>query len=109
MYARKKVQFVRGEEEVQIRNALAKWVDKDARRQPLAKDVPLIVAAIASDRTVISLDEEARSIAGAAAIDIKALTRIVWVNPAVASEGALKWLIEGARDESRRLLGGRST
>jgi len=67
----------------------------------------LIEAAIATDRIVISLDDNtARRFFGRVAVQVDELKEIVWVNPAkIEEEKPIEWLEKGAEAQSDRLLG----
>lgn len=78
----------------------------DRQRADMFKDLRLLEAAIATDKTVISLDDNtARTFFSQAASEINALKEIVWVNPdKVEEETPIEWLENGAKPESKRLL-----
>lgn len=75
------------------------------------KDVPLVEAALASDRRILSLNENERKHFQAAArhsnpaARIVSLEDILWVNPGLEEEKAPHWLLADAPDESHRRLG----
>lgn len=71
----------------------------------LLKDFHLIEAAIANDRTVVSLDEIVRKLFRAAARSVEAIRKVVWVNPVEPAEDAVVWLKGGAKAEAVRMLG----
>ena len=60
------------------------------------KDCHLVEAALATDRRIASLDEQVRGHLTALAAAVEDLRSIIWVNPAVAEEGAVEWLGKGA-------------
>lgn len=68
-------------------------------------DMHLVEAATATDRLVASQDERARLEFGTAAVNIRELRRIVWVNPAREAEAPIDWLRSGAVAEASRMLG----
>lgn len=78
----------------------------DKRIEEMTKDLCLIEAALATDKIVISLDENtARKFFSEAAAKIDELKDIVWVNPdQVEEEQPLLWLEKGAMAQSDRLL-----
>ena len=80
---------------------------KKSEAAALQKDFHLVEAAIAYDRTVISLDEEVRRLFKAAAHGIAAIEKVVWVNPVKPAEKPIEWLRGGARAETFRMLGHR--
>jgi hypothetical protein len=71
------------------------------------KDFHLLVAAMASDKTILSQDNKLREILHAAAGDVSVLRRLVFANPAVADEAVTDWLNRGAPAERERCLGHR--
>ncbi len=85
----------------EIENAAANQRDVAALR----KDFHLVEAAIATDRTVISLDETVRQLFKAAARGVAAVKKVVWVNPTVTTEQPISWLKNGAKPENARMLG----
>ena len=104
MYARKKVVFVSVERASGLARDVERWAERDAARQPLIKDVPLVQAAAASDRVIISMDEAARTLLRMAAMEIAGLRRILWTNPTLPADDILRWLRAGAPDEDHLLL-----
>ncbi|UBF25672.1 hypothetical protein K9N68_29615 [Kovacikia minuta CCNUW1] len=63
-------------------NKVEQFAETDKERADMLKDLRLVEAAIATDKTVISLDENtARKLFRKAAPEIEALKMIVWVNP----------------------------
>ena len=78
---------------------------KRSEAEALQKDFHLVEAAIASDRTVVSLDETVRRLFKAAAHGVAAIKKVVWVNPVEPAEEAIEWLRGGAKAEPARMLG----
>lgn len=78
---------------------------KKREADALRKDFHLVEAAIATDRTVVSLDETVRKLFKAAAHEVAAIRKIVWVNPDDTDEQPLDWLKDGAKAENARMLG----
>jgi hypothetical protein len=103
MTARKKVVLVTPEEndvEKQIRSAC-----NGNRLATAIKDCHLIHAALATEHSIASLDEEVREIYRSLSQDIKELRKIVWVNPTLESETPIDWLEQGAQPDVHRQLG----
>ena len=74
-------------------------------KNAIFKDCCLIEAALANDKTVVSLDDKtARIYFSQAAKQIKEIQEIVWVNPAKNEENVIEWLINGATAETQRFL-----
>ncbi|MFM2432596.1 MAG: hypothetical protein RLZZ511_3810 [Cyanobacteriota bacterium] len=81
----------------------------DSERSAMTKDILLLEAALASDRSIASLDENtARKYFTQAAKSIPKLQSIIWVNPDKPEEAAIDWLRAGAPAESQRMLGNAS-
>jgi hypothetical protein len=74
-------------------------------KKEIFKDYCLIEAALASDKTVISLDDKtARKLFSQASQNIDEIKEIVWVNPAKNEEKPIEWLMNGAPPETQRFL-----
>lgn len=106
MVSRKKLVYC---SDIQINNKLWETIEmiagSDKEREQLFKDLRLIEAAIATDKTVISLDETVRKLFDKVATQVTELRNIVWVNPDKAEEKPVEWLENGAKSESDRWLG----
>ncbi|HFD38283.1 MAG TPA: hypothetical protein ENJ31_00310 [Anaerolineae bacterium] len=75
-------------------------------REAMYKDFCLIEAAMATDRIVVSRDDEARDAFAKASASVGELRTLVWVNPATVEEQeAILWLEQGAPAERSRQLG----
>lgn len=87
--------------------ALEKTAQTDQQRAQIVKDIHLLEAALASDKIVVSLDENtARKYFNNAAQTITELQKIAWVNPdRIKEETPIAWLKDGAKPEKKRLLG----
>lgn len=70
----------------------------------MQKDAHLVEAALATERTVTSRDDEARGWFARTVGRIPRLTKIVWVNPDVPEEEPIDWLRAGAKPERARTL-----
>ena len=74
-------------------------------KEAMLKDFRLLEAAIATDRTVISLDNTVRNLFAAAAEKVGEIGNIVWVNPTETDQNPIEWLEKGAKREKKHLLG----
>jgi len=121
-YDRRRSRFLRrwrrwmhGPKKLVTRNVLA---DAHLRRRVLRsispgrdaaevlKDMRLVEAALAADRTIVSCDRPARAAFAEAAEQVQELQRIVWVNPTDMTEVELTaWLEEGAPPREEWKLG----
>jgi len=73
-------------DDVPLSNKMRREIERVAARKrsevdALRKDFHLVEAAIAHDRTVVSLDELVRRLFKAAALSVTAIKKVVWVNP----------------------------
>jgi hypothetical protein len=83
--------------------ALAR-TDKD--RAAMTKDILLLEAALATDRRIVSLDENtAHKYFTDAAKEIVKLRSLVWVNPSKEEENPIEWLQNDAPVDRERMLG----
>lgn len=103
MTARKKVIRISLAEDT-IKSRVEK-ICPGSRLEAALKDCHLLHAALATDRSVISLDETVRKIYGSLSNDILELREIVWVNPTLEAETPIEWLEHGAQHERHRKLG----
>jgi len=71
--------------------------EKDLRA--VIKDVHLIDAALAMDKTIISCDQALRDILTEVVTTTSHISRLMYVNPAQNVDVALKWLKEGANSD----------
>jgi hypothetical protein len=83
--------------------ALAKT---DKERAAMTKDILLLEAALATDRRIVSLDENtARKYFTDAAKEIVKLQPLIWVNPSKEKENPIEWLQNDAPVDPERMLG----
>jgi hypothetical protein len=66
----------------------------------MLKDVHLLEAALATDKRIISNDDEARN----SYKRIPSVRLLLWINPSHQEETAIEWLNAGAKLERRRQL-----
>ncbi|WP_017718303.1 hypothetical protein [Kamptonema formosum] len=106
MVAKKKLEY---RADIQTNEELWKQIEGtaglDSEREAMFKDFHLIEAALATDKTVISLDERVRRLFGQAAGLVPEIRDIVWVNPDRPEEEPIEWLRAGGIAESERRLG----
>lgn len=76
----------------------------ETRRDEMLKDVHLLEAALSADRTVISIEVNARNWYAQASSTIRILAAVVWIDPSRPDEDATDWLRQGARPEPQRKL-----
>ena len=107
MVAKRKFEFLDIPVNDELWNKIDRIAGTDKQRTEMFKDLRLIEAAIATDRIVISLDDNtARRFFGRVAVQVDELKEIVWVNPAkIEEEKPIEWLENGAKPEKERMLG----
>ncbi len=107
MVAKRKFEFLDIPVNDELWNKIDRIAGSDRQREEMFKDLRLIEAAIATDKTVVSLDDNtARKFFSRASDQVDELKDIVWVNPTkIEEEKPIEWLTEGAKPESDRLLG----
>jgi hypothetical protein len=107
MYARKSVFALNLDTSRSVVTRLRRVKCTKRQHDAMLNDVHLIDAALATDRTVNSLDAEARNVYARACGSLAELKRIVWVNPDKPGEDPLGWLERGAQADRERMLGWR--
>ena len=105
MVARKKMIPLYDISNDELRNKIQRINVSESNRKAMRKDIILIEAAIATDFTIIALDETVRKFYSKAANTVGELKIIVWVNPDYENEQPLIWLENGAKNEKKRRLG----
>jgi len=87
-----------------LETAIDEAAEFEGRRVEMQKDRHLIVAALRTERRIISLNEKDRERFARICDQVTQIQRIVWVNPRLANEDCSEWLKRGASsDEHRRL------
>lgn len=90
----------------ELREEIAELPVTENQKAIMLKDAFLLEAALATkDRTVISLDEEARRLFGQNTESLVTLKKIQWINPDKEEDSAFDWLARGAKPEKVRKLG----
>jgi hypothetical protein len=92
-------------EDAGLRQAIARALTSDADRVAVDKDAHLVEAALAADRIVASCDENARRPFRIAAVKVRRLRSLIWVNPTYPAEDCAEWLRRGAPAQAERKLG----
>lgn len=109
MFARKKVCYMEPPSDAElcdkIERSIAKGQDHEAIVEIVIKDIHLVEAALATDRTVIALDDRVRFHFNEAAGSVGELRNIVWLNPDKEDEQPIPWLEDEAKPDRNRLLG----
>ena len=107
MVASKKIVFLRRDDVVNP--ALREQIDQldvtDKARQEMLKDVHLIEAALITDQTITSLNEQDRRRFASVCDTVTAIRAIIWVNPDRPEERCVEWLKNGSPPEKHRQPG----
>jgi DNA-binding GntR family transcriptional regulator len=81
----------------------------EKNRLEIKKDIHLLEAALATDKIVVSLDDNTArrffTLAAQGVEELSELKAIAWVNPDKPEETPISWLKGGANTEPERLLG----
>ena len=104
MYARRKIDYINPPEDETLKNKVASTANKVKEVEAVEKDFHLLQAALATDRTVISLDETIRELFAQASQQVGEIRDIIWVNPERTEEKPIVWLQNGAPPEACRRL-----
>jgi hypothetical protein len=96
---------VTADDEVQ---ALPDHRNSRKKRDAVAKDLHLVVAALATDRSVLSCDAAVRKLLIGLIHACDRLDGIVWIDPSRRVKVAIRWLEDGAKPERRFQLGART-
>ena len=105
MDARKKIDRINPPEDVEIQTKIATTTNNENEIEAMQKDFHLLQAALATDQTVISLDETVRWLFARASQQVGEIRDIIWVNPdRTAEEQPIEWLQNGAPPELHRQL-----
>jgi hypothetical protein len=107
MIASGRVEFIKDVRSDELRERLAAAAPSSPARRAIAKDAHLVEAAVATDRIIVSLDEEVRGHLCGVCPQVSEVREILWANPAREEEGVPSWLERGARVEKKRKLGNR--
>lgn len=68
------------------------------------KDLPLVTAALAYDRIIVSLDDKARGLFSSKKNKLGFVRGLTWANPAQSDTALVDWLQQGAPQESAKQL-----
>ncbi len=105
MDARRRIDRINPPEDEELRDKVTVTASNEDEIEAMEKDFHLLQAALATDRTVISLDETVRDLFKRASQQVGEIQRIIWVNPdRTAEEQPIIWLQNGAPPETHRRL-----
>ncbi|MCY3551725.1 MAG: hypothetical protein OXH39_14790 [Candidatus Poribacteria bacterium] len=104
MIARKRFDYITPPQDTALSNKID-TTTKERDIEALRKDFHLLQAALATDQTIISLDETVRRLFKRASQQVGEIRNIIWVNPdRTTEEQPITWLQNGAPPESHRQL-----
>jgi hypothetical protein len=101
----KKVLYLQSLQNNPLRKKLEEVVGDHKAHREILKDLHLIEAALATDNTVISCDDRARTLFHYTTTKIRQLRTVAWVNPQKQGDPTVKWLEAGAPKDREHLLG----
>ena len=105
MNARRRIVDIEPPKYAEIQAKVTNTASDEDEIEALQKDFHLLQAALATDQTVISLDETVRGLFAHAAQLVGEIRDIIWVNPdRTAEEQPIAWLQNGAQPEEDRRL-----
>ena len=105
MDARKRIERINPPEYAELQTKVTATTNDTYEIEAMEKDFHLLQAALATDRTVISLDETIRQLFKRASQRVGEIRNIIWVNPdRTTEEQPIAWLQNGAQPEAYRRL-----
>ena len=105
MIARKRFIYVNPPQNSTLSDKIEMTASRERDIEALQKDFHLLQAALATDQTVISLDQTIRGLFKRASQQVGEIQDIIWVNPdRTAEEQPIAWLQNGAPPEAHRQL-----
>ena len=105
MDARRKIERINPPEYVEIQDKVTNTASDEDEIETIQKDFHLLQAALATDQTIISLDETVRGLFKRASQQVGEIRNIIWVNPdKTTEEHPIPWLQNGAPPEPHRRL-----
>ena len=104
MDARKKIDRINPPEYAELRDKVTNTASDEDEIEVMQKDFHLLQAALATDHTIVSLDETVRGLFAHASQQVGEIRNIIWVNPDRSAEEPITWLQNGAPPEGHRQL-----
>ena len=103
--ARRRIDRIDPPEDEELQNKVTNTTNDKNEIEALRKDFHLLQAALATDQTIISLDETVRRLFKRASQQVGEIRNIIWVNPnRTTEEQPITWLQNGAPPEPHRQL-----
>ena len=104
MIARKRFNYEQPPVNQALRGKIERTTSRESEIEVMRKDFHLLEAALATDQTIVSLDEIIRGCFTRAAQRVGEIQHIVWVNPEHTEEESIVWLQNGAPPDDHRRL-----
>ncbi len=105
MDARRRIDRINPPENEELRDKVTVTASDEDEIEAMQKDFHLLQAALATDQTIISLDETIRGLFKQASRQVGEIRNIIWVNPdRTVEEQPITWLQNGAPPEPHRQL-----
>ena len=105
MDARRKIDRINPPEDEELQDKVTNTANDEDETEVMQKDFHLLHAALATDQTIISLDETIRGLFARASRQVGEIRNIIWVNPnRTTEEQPITWLQNGAPPEPYRRL-----
>lgn len=105
MDARRRVDRIDPPEYDELQDKVTNTADNKDEIEVMQKDLHLLEAALATDKTIISLDETIHTLFAQASQRVGEIRDIIWVNPdRTTEEQPITWLQNGAPPEAHRQL-----
>ena len=105
MIARKRFDYITPPQDTALSDKIDATTTRERDIAALRKDFHLLQAALATDQTIISLDETIRQLFKQASQQVSEIRNIIWVNPDKSTEEqSITWLQNGAPPEPHRQL-----
>ena len=105
MNARRRAVDIDPPEDEELQDKVTNTASDEDEIEVMEKDFHLLQAALATDQTVISLDETVRGLFKQASQQVGEIRGIIWVNPDhTTEEQPIAWLQNGAPPEPHRQL-----
>ncbi|MDE0326359.1 MAG: hypothetical protein OXN27_20745 [Candidatus Poribacteria bacterium] len=105
MIARKRFDYITPPQDTALSDKIDATTTRERDIAALRKDFHLLQAALATDQTIISLDETIRQLFKKASQQVGEIRDIIWVNPdRTTEEQPITWLQNGAPPEPHRQL-----
>lgn len=109
MFGRRKVEMITVPPIPDLEGRTTNTASTDKQQCAIRKNLRLVVAALHSDKRILSLDEEVRNLLVKASDQVLELREILWVNQGNRAEDPLAWLDAGrlrTQTENSALAGG---